>query len=153
MTPRFSRGRLGVLVVALRCSVVARPSTPRTAQFQVDLPDSDALGIGNPASMTLAAVRSRVMSLRRQPPSGSHRPNMARYLSRRCRERLPVENKRPAVVYSERLRDSAALCAVTLNLSDLAPAVEWQAGGSLTQGAWNPMRHRKPLSDTAFPRS
>ncbi len=70
------------------------------------------------------------------PPSGSHRPNMSRYLARGCREQLPVKNQRPAVVCNEELRDSArTMRSHFSNSSDLAPALEWQAGGSLTQGA------------------
>src|SRR5438094_10405539 len=85
--------------------------------------------------MTLAAVRSRVMSLRRQPPSGSHRPNMPRYLSRCCREQLPVENQRPALVDNEELRDSARTMRSHFSDHLTSPALEWQAGGSPTQAA------------------
>src|SRR5438552_18988552 len=61
---------------------------------------------------------------------------MSRYLSRGCREQLPVENQRSAVVCKEGLRDSACTMRSRFsNSSDLAPALEWQAGGSLNQSA------------------
>jgi len=61
---------------------------------------------------------------------------MSRYLSRGCREQLPVENQRSAVVCNEGLRDSACTMRSRFsNSSDLAPALEWQAGGSLNQSA------------------